>query len=63
MKKFLIVLIIIFICGILSADVCLNEIKESEVLVGIDFYKEYANAKLAYKDVFWNNLYERIKLF
>ena len=27
------------------------------------FYKEYANAKLAFKDVFWNLLYERMKLF
>lgn len=63
MKKFLIVLIIIFICGILSADVCLTQIAESEVLIGIDFYTEYANAKLAFKDVFWNILYERIKLF
>lgn len=63
MKKFLIVLIIIFICGILSADVCLEQVKDSAVLVGLDFYKEYANAKLAFKDVFWNVLYERIKLF
>lgn len=63
MKKFLIVLIIIFICGILSADVCIKQIEESQVLVGIDFYKEYANTKLAFKDVFWNILYERVKLF
>lgn len=63
MKKFLIVLIIIFICGILSADVCIEQIQESDILVDIDYYKEYANAKLAFKDVFWNILYERIKLF
>lgn len=63
MKKFLIVLIIIFICGILSADVCLSHIKDSEVFMDLDFYKEYANTKLAFKDVFWNILYERIKLF
>ena len=63
MKKFLIVLIIIFICGIMSADICLTQIKDSAVLVGIDFYEQYANAKLAFKDVFWNVLYERAKLF
>ncbi len=63
MKKFLIVLIIIFICGILSADVCIEQIQDSAVLIGLDFYKEYANAKLAFKDVFWNILYERIKMF
>ena len=63
MKKFLIVSIIIFICGILSADVCLNQIRDSKVLIGLEFYKEYANAQLAFKDVFWNILYERMKLF
>lgn len=63
MKKFLFVLIIIFICGILSADICLKQMQESDVLVGVDFYNQYANAKLVFKDVFWNVLYERIKLY
>ena len=63
MRKFLIVLIIIFICGILSADVCLKQIQDSNVLVGLDFYKQYANTKMAFKDVFWSILYERVKLF
>ena len=62
MKKFLIILIILFICGILSADVCLRQIKDSSVLVGLDFYKQFANAKLVFKDVFWNIFYERVKL-
>ena len=60
MKKFLIVLIIIFICGILSADVCLKQMKESDVLLGIDFYEQYATSKLEFKNVFWNILYQRI---
>ena len=63
MKKFLIVLIIIFICGILSADICLEQIKDSEVLIGLDFYKQYSEEKHVFKDVFWSILYERIKLF
>ena len=63
MKKFLIVLIILFICGLLSADICLEQIKDSEVLVGADFYEQYANTKQMFKDVFWNVLYERMKLF
>jgi len=63
MKKFLIVLIILFICGILSADVCLKQIEESAVLVGLDCYKQYANARFTFGDVFWNILYERIRLF
>ena len=63
MKKFLIVLIIIFICGVLSADVCLKQVKESEIFHDVDFYEQYANAKLVFKNVFWNILYERIKIF
>ena len=62
MKKFFIVLIIVFICGILTADICFLKIKDSEVLVGKEFYEQYANTKLVFKDVFWNVLYERIKL-
>lgn len=63
MKKFLIVLIIIFICGLLSADVVLLQMKESSVVVGKEFYEQYANTKQVFKEVFWNVLYERIKLF
>lgn len=63
MKKFLIILIIIFICGILSADICLKEIKESEVLIGLELYEQYANTKQVFKAVFWNILYDRLKLF
>ena len=62
MKKFLIVLMIIFICGVLSADVCLKQIKESDVFLGVDFYEQYANAKMTFKNVFWNVMYERTKL-
>ncbi len=63
MKKFLIVLIIIFICGVLSADVCLKQVQQSEIFHDIDFYEQYANAELVFKNVFWNILYERIKIF
>ena len=63
MKKFLIVLIIVFICGVLSADVCLKQVEDSAVVVGRDVYEQYATAKLTFKHVFWNILYERIKLF
>ena len=63
MKKFLVVLFIVFICGILSADLCLKELQDSDVLLGKEFYKQFAGAKLIFKDVFWNVFYERIKLF
>ena len=58
MKKFLIVLIIVFICGVLSADVCLKQVEDSAVVVGRDVYEQYATAKLTFKHVFWNILYE-----
>ena len=63
MKKFLIILIIIFICGILSADICMQQMKESDAFIGLEGYKQYANAKLMFRQVFWNIMYERVKLF
>ena len=62
MKKFLSVLIIVFICGVLSADICFTQIKDSDVIIGKEFYEQYANSKLSFRDVFWNVLYERVKL-
>lgn len=62
MKKFVVILIIVLICGIISADICLKQLKESMVFVGKDFYVQYANANYSFKDIFWNIFYERIKL-
>lgn len=62
MKKFLLMLLILFICGIISADLCIEELINSKVILDIGVYQGYANAKLAFKDVFWNIFYERIKL-
>lgn len=61
MKKFLIVLIILFICGVLIADIYLVKIEESILIGKGEFYKQYAFEKLVFKDIFWNMLYERIK--
>lgn len=63
MKKFFFVLIIIFICGVLSADICLKQIQESEVFVSLELYEQYATSKIVFKDIFWNVFYERAKLF
>lgn len=63
MKKFFLMLIILFICGIISADVCIGILKEHSALLDLEIYKGYANARLVYRDVFWNVLYERLKLF
>lgn len=64
MKKSFYILIILFICGIISADVCIGMlVKERNTLFDLDVYISFANAKFAFKDVFWNIVYERAKLF
>ncbi len=63
MKKILLMLILFFICGFVSADLCVEELKESNALLQLEVYEGYANAKLAFKDIFWNIFYERSKLF
>ena len=63
MKKFFFVLIIIFICGVLSADICLKQIQESDIFISSEVYEQYATSKIMFKDVFWNVFYERVKLF
>lgn len=63
MKKSFLILAILFICGIISADICNEVLKEGNRLLDIGMYKTYANAELVYRDIFWNILYERIKLF
>ena len=62
MKKFIVILCIFFICGVISADICIENLMYSNVLLELDIYREYANAGLAFRDVFWNILYERAKL-
>lgn len=63
MKKSFFMFLILFVCGILSADVCIDIIHGSSVLMDLESYRGYADAQFVYQDVFWNVLYERIKLF
>lgn len=62
MKKNILMMLIFLICGMVSANICLNQLKDSSILLEMEVYKEYANAKLVFRDVFWNVLYERVKL-
>ncbi len=62
MKKFILMLLILFICGIISADLCIEKLVNSDSLLNIEIYKEYANAKFTFENVLWNVLYERAKL-
>lgn len=63
MKKFLFILFILFVCGVLSADICLNQMQGREVLIDLTVFKQYATAKMTFTDMFWSLLYERLKLF
>lgn len=62
MKKFLLMLLILFLCGVISADLCIEKLTNSNVLLDIEMYEGYANANLIFQNVFWNILYERAKL-
>ena len=62
MKKFFLMLLILFLCGVISADLCIEKLVNSNALLDIEMYEGYANANLAFQDVFWNILYERAKL-
>ncbi len=62
MKKFLLMLLILFLCGVIGADLCIEKLANSNALLDIEMYEGYANANLAFQDVFWNILYERAKL-
>jgi len=62
MKKFFLMLLILFICGVISADLCIEKIANSNALLDIQMYEGYANANLSFQNVFWNVLYERAKL-
>ena len=62
MKRFLLVLAILFISGIIAADLCVQELQGKDILTGPEVFKGYAYSKVAFKNVVWNILYERGKL-
>lgn len=62
MKRFLLVLAILFISGMIAADICAQELQGEDVLTGLDVFKGYAYSKVVFKNVVWNILYERGKL-
>ena len=58
----IIMLLILFLCGIISADLCIEKLANSSSLLDIELYEGYANANIVLKDMFWNIFYERIKI-
>jgi hypothetical protein len=61
MKKIWIMLLLLFLCGIISGDFIAESLKEDGVLLGIEVYKEYAYAKPLFEVIFWQILFERCK--
>ena len=63
MKKILLALVIVFLCGIIVADISVNKLLDTEVILNAEILKTYATSKIVFNDVIWNLLYERIKQF
>ena len=63
MKKLIVALFLVFICGIIAADICTSKLLSEEVIISMDILKKYAYSKINFNDVIWNLLYERLKQF
>ena len=61
MRKIWIMLLLLFICGMISGNFIAESLKEEGVLLGMEVYKEYAFAKPVFEEVFWQILFERCK--
>jgi len=63
MKKIILMLVILFVCGFVSSDISLTTLQEEGILLNLERFTSYAYNKTLFKDVFWSILYERSKLF
>lgn len=63
MKKVVLTLAIVFVCGIIAADICTNRLLKAEVVLSMDVLKKYAYSEIVFNDVIWNLFYERLKQF
>lgn len=61
MKKIWIMLLLLFLCGIISGDLIAESLKKDGVILGIEVYKEYAYSKPVFEEIFWQILFERCK--
>lgn len=62
MKKFLVMLLILFVCGMVSADLSITALKDQNIVMTLERFTTYAYNDMLFKDVFWGVLYERGKL-
>lgn len=61
MKKILIMLLLLFLCGMISGDIIAGDLKEDSVILGLEVYKEYAYSKPKFEAAFWQIFFERCK--
>ncbi len=61
MRKILIMLLLLFLCGMISGDLIAESLKEDGVLLGIEVYKDYAYSKPVFEESFWQIFFERCK--
>ncbi len=63
MKKILLILSLLFLMGVVVADVCTKHLFQTDILLTLDVLKNYAYADIIFHDVIWNLFYERLKLY
>ena len=54
-------LLLLFLCGMISGDIIAGDLKEDSVILGLEVYKEYAYSKPKFELVFWQIFFERCK--
>ncbi len=63
MKKIFLTFLILFICGMFAADICIENLADQDIILSLEVFKEYAYSKIGFKDIIWNMIYDRTKQF
>lgn len=62
MKKSVFLLLLLLICGMVSADVLATMSDFENIVIGAKEYRAYAYSEVAFKEMFWKLLYARGKM-
>mgnify|MGYP003308087247 FL=1 len=62
MKKSIFLLLLLLICGMVSADVLAIVSDFEDIVIGAKEYKAYAYSEVTFKEMFWKLLYARGKM-
>lgn len=63
MKRFLSIIIIIFLCGIITAEICFEQADEANYLLNLDRFRKLAYNQPPFGRILWDLVYERGKMF